>query len=121
MAEVEFCVGTEKVDLVELTDKILVGIEKDGKLGHADVTTFMKLLAATAASGIEPTANPSTTLPAPEQAGKVMYMLGGDYFQPDGATPLLVPANSFNLGYWDGRAWSVPSSIEIEAERGKAS
>lgn len=74
------------------------------------------IIGAGIGSGIEPTAEVDSTLPAPVQVGRIMIMKGGNYTQPDGTTPLIAPANSFNVGYWDGEEWSIPISIETEAD-----
>lgn len=74
------------------------------------------IIGAGIGSGIEPTAEVDSTLPAPVQVGRIMIMKGGNYTQPDGTTPLVAPANSFNVAYWDGEEWSIPISIETEAD-----
>src|SRR5690606_23620091 len=80
------------------------------------VSKVSELVSVLGGSGIVPTVEPETTLPAPEQAGRIMIMKAGNYTQPDGTTPLVAPANSFNVGYWDGEEWSVDISIETEAD-----
>src|SRR5690606_35526661 len=108
--------GVDQVAVLNLLDKVLVGVNADGSAKVANVNQLANLISATVGSGIEPTVEPETTLPAPAQAGKIMIMKGGTFLQPDGVTELVAPANSFNVGYWDGAEWSVDVSIETEAD-----
>lgn len=113
---IRFPQGMNKVAVLNLLDKVLLGVNADGSTKVADVNQIANLVSASVGSGIEPTVEPSTTLPAPEQAGKIMIMKGGSYTQPDGTTPLVAPDNSFNVGFWDGEEWKVEISIETEAD-----
>lgn len=115
MSNVAFWHGMTKAQTVELLDKILLGRNVDGKIQYADFSQLIGAISASVGAGIEPTAEPNSTLPAPELAGKIMIMKGGTYTQPGSGT-LTAPANSFNVGFWDGGQWTIPISVEIDAD-----
>lgn len=75
-----------------------------------------ELVAVRGGSGIVPTVEPETQLPAPATPNMIMIMKGGSYTQPDGTTPLVAPDNSFNVGYWDGDEWKVEISVDIDVD-----
>lgn len=116
MSNVAFWHGMTKAQTVELLDKILLGRNIDGRIQYADFNQLIGAISASVGAGIEPTAETETQLPAPAQSGRIMIMKGGSYTQPDGTTPFEVPADSFNVGYWNGTEWSLAVSVETEAD-----
>ncbi len=111
---VRFWQGMQRASLVGLLDKILVGLNADGSTKYANVNDLVSILSASIGTGIEPSVEPGSELPTPEDT-KMMILAPGTYTQAEGGN-LVAPTNAFNVAVWDGTEWRIVTSIEANVE-----
>ncbi|MFD2961368.1 MULTISPECIES: hypothetical protein [Olivibacter] len=112
---VRFWQGMSRTDVVNLLDKIMVGVNQDGTTKYTDVNKLVNLISSATGSGIEAPPTPGTVLPAPEQANKITVLPSGNYTQPGGGT-LTVDPLTLTIGFWDGQSWTKPIVIPTEID-----
>jgi hypothetical protein len=110
-----FWQNLKKRTTLELSDKIMVGKNANGKTMYADLNQVRNLIGAVANGAIVPQIVPSNTLGSPAEA-KIYYAPAGTY-TTNTNIPIVTTAN-FNLLIWDLTRWTVMQiPITFEEQR----